>query len=285
MKVAADFEDVLVLERFTQKAIAWIDKVHDDERPFFLYFPMTSPHKPVIPQERFRGTSNAGAYGDFMVETDHWVGEIIETLERHGIYQDTLIIFSSDNGPENTWKKRIERFQHDSSGIYRGGKRDIYEGGHRVPFLISWPKGIASGRRYDGPVNQVDIYATLAEIVGDRVGQHEAEDSISFAPVLRKEHFARAPMIHHSSKGGFAIRAGDWKLVMGVGSAAAASEEGTMELYHIGDDPAEVMNVIDQHPEVAERLKDQITEIILNGRTRKGLEASNDAPVEMWWRK
>ena len=91
-------------------------------------------------------------------------------------------------------------------------------------------------------------------------------------------------MIHHSSRGGFAIRARDWKLVMGVGSAAAASEEGSMELYHLGDDPAEVMNVIDQHPEVAERLKDQITEIIQRGRTRTGSEASNDTPVEMWWK-
>jgi len=284
IKVAADFKDVLVLERFTEKAIAWIDNVHDDESPFFLYFPVTSPHKPVIPQERFRGKSNAGAYGDFMVETDHWVGEIIKTLERHGIYRDTLIIFSSDNGPENTWKKRIERFQHDSSGIYRGGKRDIYEGGHRVPFLISWPNGIASGQRYDGPVNQVDIYATLAEIVGNSVGQREAEDSISFAPVLRNENFTRAPMIHHSAQGGFAVRDRDWKLVMGTGNAAAESERGLMELYHLGDDPSETMNLIEQYPEVAERLKDQITDIILKGRTRKGSAVRNDTPVEMWWK-
>ncbi|MCH7916589.1 MAG: arylsulfatase [Planctomycetes bacterium] len=285
IKVAADFEDVLVLERFTEKAVAWIESVHDDARPFFLYFPLTSPHKPVIPQERFRGKSKAGAYGDFMVETDHWVGEIIQALERHGIYQDTLIIFSSDNGPENTWKKRIDRFEHYSAGKYRGGKRDIYEGGHRVPFLISWPKGIASGRRYDGPVNQVDIYATLAEIVGDRVGQHEAEDSVSFAPVLRNEAFTRVPMIHHSSRGGFAIRAGDWKLVVGAGREAAEPANGLMELYDLKDDPAETTNVIGQHPGVAERLKDMITEIILKGRTGEGSEASNDTPVEMWWRK
>lgn len=285
IKVAADFKDVLVLERFTEKAIAWIDSVHDDESPFFLYFPVTSPHKPVIPQERFRGKSNAGAYGDFMVETDHWVGEIIEALEKHGIYEDTLIIFSSDNGPENTWKKRIERFQHDSSGIFRGGKRDIYEGGHRVPLMISWPRGIAGGQRFDGPVNQVDIYATLADIVGDRLGQNEAEDSVSFAPALKNQPFSRAPMIHHSARGGFAIRDRDWKLVLGAGSGAAATQEGSMELYHLGDDPAEVTNLIGQHPEIAERLTGEITRIIQRGRTRPGPKLTNDTPVKMWWEK
>ena len=117
------------------------------------------------------------------------------------------------------------------------------------------------------------------------VGQHEAEDSVSFARVLRNEDFTRAPMIHHSSRGGFAIRAGDWKLVAGVGSGAAVPKNGQMELYDLKDDPAETMNVIGQHPEVAERLKDQITEIILNGRTRKGSKARNDTPVKMWWRK
>lgn len=282
VRVAEDFIDIQALERFTAKAVSWIDKVHDEGKPFFLYFPMTSPHKPVIPQERFRGASQTGAYGDFMIETDFWVGELIKALKKHGIYDNTMIIFSSDNGPETTWANRIKKHKHYSSKHYRGGKRDIYEGGHRVPFLVSWPKGIEAGQVCHQPVNQVDILATIAEVVGDQLKGGEGEDSVSFAAAFKGERVERAPMLHHSSQGGFAIRKGDWKLVLGSGNKA---QPGNMELYHLKDDPSEKKNVINQHPEQVAELKKLAAKMIHSGRTTMGGQSKNDTPLELWWEK
>ena len=242
---------------------------------------MTSPHKPVIPQERFRGKSQAGAYGDFMIETDYWVGQLIKTLEKHGIYEDTMIIFSSDNGPETTWANRIEKYKHYSSEKFKGGKRDIYEGGHRVPFFVSWPNGIKGGQVCNNEVNQLDIFATIAEVVGDKIKNTEAEDSFSFAAAFKGEQVKRPPMLHHSARGGFAIREGEWKLVLGSGTGA---KPGKMELYNLAKDPKEENNVIGQNPEITQQLTKKATSIIRSGRTGVG-PAKNDSPVELWWDK
>ncbi len=148
LEVAADFVDSECLTRFTDKAIEWIEGKADDARfgkPFFVYLPYTSPHKPVIPIEQFRGQSEAGAYGDFMIETDWHVGRILDLLDREKLSENTVVVFTSDNGPETTWKERIKRFAHHSNGIYREGKRSIYEGGHRVPFFIRWPARVKPG--------------------------------------------------------------------------------------------------------------------------------------------
>ena len=277
ISVAEDFKDIEVLERFTDKAVAWIDKVHKDDKPFFLYLPLTSPHKPVIPQEKFRGTSEAGSYGDFMVETDHWVGQIQKALEDRGIYENTMIIFSSDNGPENTYPKRWELHKHDSNHMLRGGKRDIYEGGHRVPFLISWPSGFKGGQTYDKPVSQIDIFATIAELVGDEIKENEAEDSVSFAKVFKSQiPDKRLPMIHQASSGQFAIREGEWKYIAGGRSRKKSTKP---ELYNLNKDLSEDKNVIDQYPEIAASLKKKLIEILESGKTRPESQGKNDTPV------
>ncbi len=274
IKVAADFEDMKVLERFTEKAVQWIDKVHKDEKPFFLYLPLTSPHKPVVPQERFRGKSKAGAYGDFMIETDYWVGQVIKALEDKGVYENTIIIFSSDNGPETTWKKRIDLHKHVSNRTLRGGKRDIYDGGHRVPFFVSWPKMMKGGQVHDKPVSQIDLFATLAEVVGDELKNNEAEDSFSFAGLLSGETpEMRQPMVHQSSKGQFAIREGKWKFVAAFGGKLKA------ELYDLENDLSEKTSVISKYPEVAKELKAKLAKIIQSGKTREECTTKNDKPV------
>ena len=150
LEIAPDFVDSECLTRFTDKAIEWIEGKADDARqgkPFFLYLPYTSPHKPVIPIDQFRGKSEAGAYGDFMLETDWHVGKILDLLEREGLSENTMIIFTSDNGPEKTWPQRVELYGHHSNGIYRDGKRSVYEGGHRVPFLVRWPAKVQAGEQ------------------------------------------------------------------------------------------------------------------------------------------
>lgn len=281
ISVAEDFKDIEVLERFTDKAVAWIDKVHKDDKPFFLYLPLTSPHKPVIPQEKFRGTSQAGSYGDFMVETDYWVGQIQKALKDRGIYENTMIIFSSDNGPESTYPQRMKLHNHDSNHMLRGGKRDIYEGGHRVPFLISWPKGFKGGQKFDKPVSQIDIFATLADLLGDKVGVEEAEDSISFAAVLRGQASSkRLPMIHQSSSGQFAIREGEWKYIPGGKVKGKAVKP---QLFNLKADIGEENNVLAKHPEIAQGLKEKMTKIISSGKTRTECTTKNDVPVVVSW--
>ncbi len=189
LEVAPDFIDNQCLTRFTDKAIEWIDGKADDAKkgkPFFLYLPYTSPHYPVCPLPEFHGQGEGGPYGEFMIETDHHIGRILTFLEKSGLDENTLIVYSSDNGPERSWPERLEETGHDSRGGYREGKRSVYEGGHRVPFIVRWPAGIdQAGRKWDGLVGQTDLLATFAELVGAKLPDNAGEDSQSFASVLK----------------------------------------------------------------------------------------------------
>ncbi|HIA18481.1 MAG TPA: arylsulfatase [Planctomycetaceae bacterium] len=277
LEVAADFVDSACLTRFTDQAISWLtshQQQHADT-PFFLYLPLTSPHKPVIPLERFRGQGKAGAYGEFMIETDYHVGRILDYLDQAKLSKNTLVIFTSDNGPENTWKARAMKFQHQSNGIYREGKRSIYEGGHRVPFILRWPAQVKAGSQWTRPVCQTDILATLSELVGQQLPANAGEDSVSFLNVLsgEKTQPQRPPMIHHSIQGRYAIRSGEWKLVM-------ETRKTGRELYNLASDPRESKNVLEQHPEIARELTEKITAIVNRGRTTTGPVVKNNTP---WW--
>lgn len=279
LEIAPDFVDSECLTRFTDKAIEWIEGKADDARsgkPFFVYLPYTSPHKPVIPVERFRGQSEAGAYGDFMIETDWHIGRILDQLDREKLSANTMVVFTSDNGPETTWRERIKQFGHHSNGIYREGKRSIYEGGHRVPFFVRWPNKVKPGSTNTRSVCQTDLLATLAEMLGQKLPDNAGEDSVSFYAGLSGAASMpkRAPMIHHSSSGGFAIRDGNWKLVLEDG------KRQKRELYDLHADPSETKNVLSDNPEVAAKLVDAITSIVRNGRSSEGEPQPNDTP---WW--
>lgn len=275
MEVAPDFIDNQCLTRFTDQAIAWIESKAPDAKagkPFFLYLPLTSPHYPVCPLEEFWGQGDCGGYGEFVIETDYHVGRILDALEAAGLDENTLVVFSSDNGPEKSWRERIDEFGHRSNAIYRGGKRDIYEGGHRVPFFVRWPAGIREpGRTWDGLVGQIDLLATLAEVTGAGLPDSAGEDSQSFASVLfdpDSDH-VRLPLINHAANGRFAVTEGTWKLVMPYRQSKA-------ELYNLADDPAESEDVIADHPEIARALEQSITEIVCRGRTTPGAAQDND---------
>ena len=278
IEVAPDFVDAECLTRFTDRAVAWLTESQQPPRrssPFFLYLAYTSPHKPVIPLQRFRGQSTAGAYGDFLMETDWHIGRLLDHLAELGVADDTLVIVTSDNGPETTWRKRANRYGHQSNGPYREGKRSVYEGGHRVPFLVRWPAVIPAGSTSATPICQTDIFATLADILGVPLPDTAAEDSVSFHASLTTPDAPqmRAPLIHHAAQGRFAIRSGDWKLVMPHRKASA-------ELYNLSQDPAETTDLAAAHPEHVARLTDEITAIVTRGRTRDGLPQPNDQP---WW--
>ena len=287
LEVAPDFVDSECLTRFTDRAIDRIERHLDGEPdadtegepggrdPFFLYLSYTSPHKPVIPIERFRGQSEAGAYGDFLIETDWHIGRILDLLDRRGIADETLVIVTSDNGPENTRVERDKRFGHRSNGPFREGKRSIYEGGHRVPFFVRWPGRCQPGRAVDAAVCQTDLLATLAELLGKTLPDDAGEDSVSFLGLLTgaDDHPPRPAMIHHSIRGGFAVRQGRWKLIMeGKGQRR--------ELYDLVSDPGETDDLLGTHPAIEKRLEREITRVVLSGRTTEGPSQPNDVP---WW--
>jgi len=275
MEVAPDFIDNQCLTRFTDKAIEWMQHEVDRreaDKPFFVYLPLTSPHYPVCPLPEFHGQGDCGGYGEFVIETDYHVGRILDFLTESKIDQNTLIVFTSDNGPEKSWQQRIKDFGHRSNGPYRGGKRDIYEGGHRVPFFVRWPAGIKQpGRKCDALIGQTDLLATLSEVIDAKLPQNAGEDSQSFMSILKNPNAShqRLPLINHGVNGRFAITLDRWKLIL-------PHRKTRLELYNLQSDPAEKDNVIAQHPEIAESLTKQITQIVVNGRSTPGTPQAND---------
>ena len=279
IEVAPDFIDNQCLTRFTDKAISWMQK-HTGEgadgKPFFLYLAFTSPHYPVCPLPEFHGQGECGAYGEFVIETDYHIGQLLEFLEKSGIDNNTMIVLTSDNGPENSWSGRIDEYGHHSNYIFREGKRSIYEGGHRLPMFIRWPAGIEKpGRTWNKIVGQVDLLATFAEIIGAELPPDAGEDSQSFAPVLmsEKEDYDRLPLINHSSRGEYAVTDGNWKLVF-------PEDKEEPELYDLKNDPSEKYNIAEAHREMVSQLKEKATSSVVNGRTSDGPAQKND--TEYW---
>lgn len=277
IEVAPDFVDSECLTRFTDRSIDWIAEqtYNEPDKPFFLYLPYTSPHYPVAPLPRFWGQGEAGGYGEFMIETDYHVGRILDFLDQQGLAENTLVIFSSDNGPERSWEQRIEEFDHDSSHVYKEGKRSIYEGGHRIPFFMRWPAKIPAGSTYSGLAGQTDLLATFADILGKSLPVDAGEDSVSLLPVMEKPSKPgnREPIISHSMSGRYAISDGTWKLIMPHGKLG-------YELYNLSKDPGEEANVYGKHARIEKALEEKITAMVQNGRTTPGPKQSNDVD---WW--
>ena len=277
IEIAPDFVDSECLTRFTDKAIDWMARqVYENEsQPFFVYLPFTSPHYPVAPLPRFWGQGEAGGYGEFVIETDYHVGRVLDFLDKQGLAENTLVIFSSDNGPERSWEQRIEEFGHDSSHIYKEGKRSIYEGGHRVPFFLRWPAQIPAGSKYDGVASQTDLLATFADILDVELKDSEGEDSFSLFSALEDSSviLKRPPIVSHAFNGRFAISDGRWKLIMPHGKLS-------YELYNLSKDPGEDSNLYGNYPDIQARLKTRITATVQKGRTTRGLPQENDVP---WW--
>jgi len=279
-EVAPDFIDNQCLTRFTEKAIDWMKTVESDakkDKPFFLYLPYTSPHYPVAPLPEFHGKGNAGAYGEFMIETDYHIGQILKYLKASGLDESTMIVFTSDNGPEKSWEQRITDFNHDSRGGFKEGKRSVYEGGHRVPFLVRWPNGIkAPGRVWKQPVGQVDLLATFADLMHVKLTDSAGEDSQSFATVLtsKSSSYKRLPIINRSDavkKPRYAITDENWKLIL-----PSTNKGEVIELYDLDTDPGEQTNLASKYAEKVQELTGRINVIIASGRTTPGTYQKND---------
>ncbi|CAM4345447.1 arylsulfatase [Zobellia roscoffensis] len=262
-EVAPNFNFHNVLEHLTDKTTDYIKKQKNSKKPFFIYFPLTAPHTPWLPTEAVNGKSNAGRYGDFVTLVDNTVGKVLQALEKSGQAENTLIIVTSDNGSNWTEDDKKE-FAHRANYIYRGQKADIYEGGHRIPFIARWPGTIEAGSVSNQVMCTTDLLATLSGIIGKELPNYSGEDSYNMLPALTgnaKEQI-RDYTVHHSLNGFFAIRKGPWKFTTSLGSGGfskpdlIASEKGgpSATLFNLEEDPEETKNRYNEYPEVVEEL-------------------------------
>lgn len=271
--IAPGFKHVEVLPTLTQKAVEYIDNhtSKSPDKPFFLYFALPAPHCPIAPADFVKGRSKAGGYGDFVVEVDWTVGLVVKALERNGLADNTLVIVTSDNGsPGRTKINRdhyaiIKEYGHYPNGKLRGIKADIWDGGHREPFIARWPGKIPPGTTSSELICLTDLLATCAAIVGAELPDNAGEDSHNILPALLGQNPAepiRQAVIHHSGSGMFSIRQGKWKLILGCGSGGFSLPksytpkpgEPKGQLYNMEDDFAETNNLWNEHPEIVTRL-------------------------------
>lgn len=279
-----DFTIAAVMPRLAGEAVDYLEQrsKQNPRQPFFLYAPLTSPHLPVIPNVEYLGSSSAGHYGDFVVETDAFVGAVLDALDRTGQADNTIVIFTSDNGGlYHYWQpqesddvkhyqssargKYVQQFGHQGNAHLRGTKADIWEGGHRVPFVVRWPGKTPAGTTSDQLIELTDLMATCAGILGVDLPDGAGPDSRNALPAIlgNGDTPVRDFAVHHSLWGEFAIRRGPWKLILHRGSGGFTrprtidpSQEGGPpgQLYNLTDDPSETHNVWTSHPETVHEL-------------------------------
>jgi len=286
--IAPGFKHVRVLPTLTEKAVAYIDKHAMSSRnsPFFMYFPLPAPHCPIAPADFVKGRSQAGGYGDYVVEVDWTVGELMKALQRNGLTENTLVIVTSDNGsPGRTKIKRapysiVEVYGHNPSGNLRGIKADIWDGGHREPFIARWPARIPAAGSSDELICLTDLLATCASIVDAKLPANAAEDSYSILPALlgrKTDKPIREAVVHHSGSGMFAIRKGKWKLILGRGSGGFTKPsrikskpgEPQGQLYDLDEDLSETNNVWAENPAIVKRLTELLEKYRKQGHSRR----------------
>lgn len=297
--VTEHIDPIEMLPKLTAGAVDYINGRKGKKEPFFLYIPWNSPHSPVVPSAEWQGKSGLNAHADFVMQTDDSYGQILKVLRDNDMLDNTLVICSSDNGTSapTSKKKYLEEMGHFPSGDLRGSKTDIWDGGHRVPFIAHWPKVIKAGSYCDKLVCLTDVMATAAEITGFKLPPNTAEDSISFLPALKgRDNHARKSVIHHSSSGHFAIRQGKYKLIMCPGSGGWSKpitdnalwkqleKEGkpTVQLYDMTKDIGEQKNLAASMPEKVRSMLALLTQQVSDGRTTPGPKQTNDAPITIY---
>ena len=268
-RVAPGFVHAEVLPTISRRANFFLDTRAQlppkTRKPFFLYLPLPAPHTPWLPGKRFTGKSNASMYGDFVMMVDDMVGQIMKRLEQHGMADDTLLVFTSDNGP--VWYPAdTERLGHSSTGSLRGMKADSYEGGHRVPFIVRWPSQTPASTVNEHLICHTDMLATLAVLTGQEVPIGQAQDSINQSPLLfmpKLEEPPRNTLITSNNPKYFGVRMGQWKMITGLGSGGFTqprdlkpSEGGpTGQLFNLSEDLSETNNLWQKHPEIVKQLE------------------------------
>lgn len=292
----SDFVHEQVTPNFFKRAIQYVDQQAGQKEPFFLYLALPSPHTPILPTEIWKGKSGLNDYGDFVLMIDHYMGQLLQTLKIKGIQDNTLIIFTTDNGcSPAAGFENMKTKGHFANGNFRGHKADIFEGGHRVPFIAQWPSVIKKNTENATPLCTVDLLATLADITDRRLNDNEGEDSYSLLPLFQgnNSEYQRKNMINHSINGSFAIREGAWKLITAPDSGGwsypnpqkdkeVIADLPKWQLYNLQYDPGESINVIDDQPQLVGRLSELLIRQILEGRSTPGEKQSNDGTDKPW---
>ena len=280
-----DYRIENVLPDLTKKAIEYIHDRAKSETPFFLYFPLNAPHGPIAPSEEFQGSTKAGPYGDLVHQIDAVVGQIMEALEKTDMLDETLVVFSSDNGsPARSGEGHcgeigsfIERNGYSPNWPWRGLKSDAWEAGHRVPFLVQWPDHVPAGSVSGELVCLTDFMATVAAIVGEDLPENAGEDSYNLLSILKGaklDNPIREAVIHHSGNGLFCVRQGNWKLILGLGAGGFSGRirepeigEPDGQLYNLQEDPEEKINAYSQYPEIVQNLTNLLDHYNETGRS------------------
>ena len=280
-----DLEEVDMV--FLQKSQAFLEQhqKNNPKKPFFLLHSMNAVHLPSFAAKRFQGSTKAGPHGDFIHELDEIVGELMKTLKRLGLDKNTVVMFSSDNGPETTSVAHMRAdYGHDGARPWRGVKRDQWEGGHRVPFIVRWPGKIAAGSKSDQTVCLTDVMATCAAITGVALPDNAAQDSFDLLPILRGEKSAgeaRPYTLHQTISLALAIRKGPWKYLDHKGSGGNnydnpqlkryalpdTAPDAPGQLYNLETDPGETTNLYFKHPEIVKELKALLESSKAQGRS------------------
>lgn len=293
---AEDFEAEDVLPTLTQKAIEFVKRQAKDVhagKPFFLYLPLASPHTPIVPTKDWQGKSGLNMYADFVMQTDHAVGQLLQALDEQQLTENTLVILTSDNGcsPQAKFDELLAK-GHNPSYKFRGTKADIFDGGHRVPFIARWPKVVKAGSTSDQLTCLTDFFATVANIVGAKIPASAGEDSVSMLPAL--DGTAKDPLrdgvVHHSINGSFALRRDYYKLVFCPDSGGwsiprpgtkAAEGLPAVQLYDLKSDIGEKKNLLDERPVVAKAMTGQLQYYIKQGRSTPGEPQKNAVEIPL----
>lgn len=287
---APDFVHEHVLDELTEKVLEKLDEYQKE--PFFLYFAMPAPHTPILPAEQFQGKSGTNEYGDFVLHCDDVVGRIRTKLQELGIHDNTILIYTSDNGcsPMANYQELLVA-GHNPSYVFRGTKADIYEGGHRIPLLVEWPERIPKGKRCERIVCLSDLMATMADLLEISLGESDAVDSVSNLSLWYDPdgEEVREDIVHQSIDGSLSIRMGQYKLEMCPGSGGwsdpkpgeESEDAPKIQLYDLTQDIGERKNIIDEQPEIAKEMRKILKKHVLNGRSTPG-EPQKNTGESVW---
>lgn len=281
-RIIEEIPTVEMLPKLNREVADYIDRKAAESKqgkPFFLYFPQSSPHSPIVPSKEWQGKTGLGDYGDFVAQTDDSVGVVLEALERNGIRDNTIVIFSSDNGSSlHSSVPEIRTSGHRPSGGFRGKKGNLWDGGHRVPFVLSWPEKVKAGTQVNQVICLTDMMETFADLFSVELPDSAAEDSVSFLPTLYGEPVPnpRKTIVHHDIKGYFSIREGYWKLLL------KKQAKAKVQLYDLQQDPGEKKTLARKYPEKVKQMISLLESLVSEGRSTSGDSQKNDAAISLW---
>ncbi len=266
-----------ILPALGDRAVAFIEKQTKAQQPFLLYLPLTAPHEPLAVNDEWRGKSGLITYADFVMETDAVIGRVLAALEKSGAAANTLVLFTSDNGKAAyTGAAELEKLGHFSSGPLRGYKASVWEGGHRVPFMVRWPGVVQPGSVCRQLVHQADVIATLADLWGTKLPENAGEDSFSFMSLLKgADQPVRENAVSCAAAGIPGLRKGPWKLIL----APDLQKKTKVQLYNLDDDIGETKNLAAEKPELVAEMMGLMEQLIVQGRSTPGAKQKNDVTV------